>query len=198
MVGLVEDWLKQRLVGAVVLVALGVIFIPMVVESPKQEPTSAGRLYDADMPETDFLEESPRLTEIVIPIPEESLVVGTAAGESPEVVPEPTVVGHPKAETVTPAAPAEKKVEDAPPPSSNAVSSWVVQVGSFKREANAMALRDKLRKGGLACFVERVKSSSGSVYRVRVGPEMSYAKVKQMKKSLQQRFSLSGVIMKHR
>lgn len=194
MVEAVDDWLKQRLVGAVVLVALGVIFIPMLIEPPEPEPEVAGRLYDPVTPEVDFLE-SPEITEVTIPLPEEPPTV-VDTGLAP-IEPRPTeVVAEPapvKVETANKPAPVEAKASQG-----DSLTAWVVQVGSFKQQQNALALRDKIRKRGFTAFVERIKSASGATYRVRVGPEMSYTRIKQRRDALKSKLSLKGVIMKHR
>ncbi|NJK45536.1 MAG: hypothetical protein HC933_15815 [Pleurocapsa sp. SU_196_0] len=43
---------------------------------------------------------------------------------------------------------------------------WGVQAGAFKTESNAVALRDRLLKAGLAA---RVDAGDGGLYRVIVG-----------------------------
>ena len=52
------------------------------------------------------------------------------------------------------------------------VTAWVVQLGSFSSEENAEALNQKLRKAGFKAFVEPLKQNTGTVYRVRIGPEL--------------------------
>ena len=58
----------------------------------------------------------------------------------------------------------------APDPGA-APTAWVVQAGSFAEEANAIAVRDRLRRAGHPSFVGAVEGAGGrAVYRVRVGP----------------------------
>jgi len=52
---------------------------------------------------------------------------------------------------------------------SEQLSAWVVQAGSFVDEANALAVRDKLRSAGFPSFVTPTEAATPS-YRVRVGP----------------------------
>ena len=75
--------------------------------------------------------------------------------------------------------------------------AWVVQVGSFSSSKNALALRDKLRKKGYRTFVESIKTASGKMYRVRVGPELDKSKIEKAQKKLKQREKLPGKIYKH-
>lgn len=74
--------------------------------------------------------------------------------------------------------PAESELAGAEPelargqPSIDSPSAWIVQAGSFRREVNAVALRDRLRDAGFASFVNQRTAGDG-VYRVNVGPMIS-------------------------
>ena len=50
---------------------------------------------------------------------------------------------------------------------------WVVQVGSFSNSESAENLVAKLRLSSLSAFSEKVSSSAGTVYKVRIGPELN-------------------------
>ena len=47
-----------------------------------------------------------------------------------------------------------------------------MQVGSFSKSKSAEDLVAKLRLAGLSAFSEKISSSSGTVYKVRIGPEL--------------------------
>ncbi|MEX1082489.1 MAG: SPOR domain-containing protein [Halofilum sp. (in: g-proteobacteria)] len=47
---------------------------------------------------------------------------------------------------------------------------WVVQVGSFTRETNALVLRDRLREAGFDAFAEQSDNGERTLWRVRIGP----------------------------
>lgn len=74
---------------------------------------------------------------------------------------------------------------------------FVVQVGAFREEADANALRARLRNAGFAAFVERVNLKDGTWWRVRVGPELHRAKAEATQASLRQRFQLDGQVLTH-
>jgi DedD protein len=48
---------------------------------------------------------------------------------------------------------------------------WAVQLGSFSDQANAERLAANLRKSGYAAFLSQLKTPSGALHRVRVGPQ---------------------------
>ncbi|HHI92264.1 MAG TPA: sporulation protein [Gammaproteobacteria bacterium] len=205
--------LKQRLVGAVVLVALAVIFIPMLL--PGKGNLGGGIDGSNIPPEPDFrfppVPAAPKAPPVaavpVVPlgdsddveppaISDKSAPVEKTAGQSPPKPPVNAVVktpakppAKPVSSPATKAAPAKVK-----PVESGQVSGWVVQVGSFSARNNARALRDKLRKQGYASFVEPVQGASGRVYRVRVGPELSKAAADKLRQRLAKKPGLQGLV----
>ncbi len=86
----------------------------------------------------------------------------------------------------------------APPRPAPAVAGgFVVQVGAFKSESEANGLRDRLRGGGYAAFVERVQRAEGALWRVRVGPEVRREKSEETRLALRQRYQLEGQVLTH-
>jgi DedD protein len=76
-------------------------------------------------------------------------------------------------------------------------TAWAVQVGSFSRKANALALKDKLQKKKIHAFVERIMSNNTAVYRVRVGPETTREKAEAVKIMLAKDIKIKGLVVKH-
>ena len=69
---------------------------------------------------------------------------------------------------------AEKEVRQALQQnrSKTPLTAWVVQAGSFTEQDNAVAIRDRLRRGGFASFV-RDRETETEPFRVLVGPMIS-------------------------
>jgi len=164
-----ERPLKERLVGAVVIVIIGVVFIPLLLDGP---------------------EESDRAVEQGITLPSASqgvrtvtIPVGRSADE-PAPVPAPSnaepVAPRPDAGSVrrsspNGSAPAPAPSKPAAPPSRPAPAApasgdWAVQVGSFSQSDNAERLKDKLVADGFEAYTSRVVTDAGTMHRVRVGP----------------------------
>lgn len=185
-----DNLVKQRVVGAVVLVALAVIFIPILLEGPDDD--AGPRSLDLPQPIEEMREGRIEPMEPVLVVPPEpvtTVVIGedgtatlapddtTAAvpeASTSEAVPEPEAEAPSPAEAAPQADAAPEPEPEAAPQASNtpapATAGWAVQVGAFGQEANAIALRDRLRKAGHTAFVERVVVDAKAVYRVRVGP----------------------------
>lgn len=186
-----EKSFKQRIVGAIVLVALAVIFIPMLLPGDRDDFTDFGpvipdkpaSLEDMQILEIDKpLPAPPAPTQIRRPVDE-----ATPANDRPDAVIPPAA---PPATSAEPAAPVAK-------PDPEAVRTWAVQVGSFSKQANALRLRDKLRGRGYPAFVEKISTAGKVVYRVRVGPEAKRADALALQKELQQKMKLKGLVVRH-
>jgi cell division protein FtsN len=87
--------------------------------------------------------------------------------ERPTDVEEPSVSSNPSLSDSTSSnvAPSSPAVPSSLPVRQTA-QGWGVQAGAFRTETNAVALRDRLLKAGLAA---RVESGDGGLYRVFVG-----------------------------
>ncbi len=160
-----DQRLKQRLVGAIVLISLAVIFIPVILEGPDDDWT-------------------PRVQEIPVPpqIEYQAEVDLPVPAESPALVPEVTTpaelpVTEAPAADVTPPPAAEpvpakaKPVAEKPAPKPEVrAGSWVIQVGSFSQQLNASGLRDRLQKTGYNSRLQEIDAGKGKAWRVLVGP----------------------------
>lgn len=187
-----ENKLKQRIVGAIVLVALAVIFIPMLLSGdkeqgmpifgtnipPKPETVSRVKTLEIESPQQPPVEEKV----IRAPVDEHNLKSARPETENKTAAQKPETASK------------EQQAVTSKPTDSKA---WAVQVGSFSNPDNALGLRDKLRKQGYPAFVEQVKTSKGEVYRVRVGPEVRRNKAEALHKELQDKLKLDGLVVAH-
>jgi DedD protein len=177
--------LKQRLVGATVLVALGVIFIPMLLERRSEEGRLSVQMEIPDKPDIEFQDrlDAGRNAVEEIEWPEnvqessqparEEIPWSAPTAEAP--VPK-TVTADPPQPAKDPVVnkPADKPVQPISKPVAKpvpvATQQWIVQLGSFSQRKNAEGLQDKLRDDGHKAFVEAAGTAAGQVYRVRIGP----------------------------
>jgi len=189
---------KQRLVGAVVLVSLAVIFIPMLLDGGDDGGMPA---FGSNIPEKpDYHFEPLEIPlERVEPIPEEKPRLVEKAEPKPAAKP-----SGPAPEKKAPAKPLVNKEPAQTPPKQSTKqaveqepAAWVVQVGSFSNDENALRLRDKLRNKGYKAFVEKLKTEHGSIYRVRIGPELKREDAEAKLESLQREMKIKGIVMGH-
>ena len=194
-----EPALKQRLVGAAVIIALGIIVIPMILDGAGERQLR--KMPDAPEPsritksgfvinnkqEIKLPEEPAKvLAEPPLEIKQadkktDSVEKEVKATDSKSTTASTTVVNKtvekPRQKTVVKPAkvvkPDEKPVvaTKAPVKSGSAIQRWVVQVGSFTDAKKAFGLRDDLRKKRYKAFVEKISGRTGQkMYRVRIGP----------------------------
>ena len=88
-----------------------------------------------------------------------------------------------------------KAVTPAPASPAAAGRGYVVQVGAYRTEDEALALRNRLRAAGFTAFSERVQLDSGTLYRVRVGPTADRDAAEQVRVALSQKTGLSGMVV---
>lgn len=196
--------MKERLTGAVVLVLLAVIVIPLILDDSRVvEP----RITTTNIPEKPDEEFTTRL----LPIPEPDEVF-PAEEEAEEASPAPARTGGAdtavmgEAEEPGPAAAAEIEAEVmAEEAGAGAevevagLTGWVVQVGGFSRE-NADSLNERLRAAGYSSYVvdEPVRAGDGALlYRVRVGPEVLQSEALKLKAKLKKDMDLDGFVLNY-
>lgn len=166
--------MKERLLGAAVLVAAAVLIIPALLDGPPRE--RAGDTRQLALPAS----ESATLRTHVVDLEgganaspaavERDTASATPApatdrpGEPPPLAALPTT--RPR-DTLVDKAPATA----APVPARAEVEAWAVQVGSFSSETNARRLASLLESSDYPAFVVRNVVDGRVMYRVRVGPE---------------------------
>lgn len=206
-----EHTFKQRIVGAIVLVALAVIFIPMILpghrdlgfnDAGSPIPPKPAELENLKVLELEKPQPAPAPRKIVrtpiderspeMPAIEEQPTAEAITPPAPETQkPEPeTPKPEPETPTQTTETPATPRMDEPEPAPATASKAWAVQVGSFTQRENAMKLRDKLRSKGFKSFVEQITSAGKTFYRVRVGPEVSRDKAEALQKDLQTKMKL--------
>ena len=71
---------------------------------------------------------------------------------------------------------------------------WVVQVGSFSNLKSAEDLVAKLRLAGLSAFSEKVTSTTGTAYKVRIGPELNREKAAELARKVKAEHQLDTFV----
>lgn len=188
---------RRRLVGAVALVTLVVIFLPMLLES---EPKPVGEDIAIRIPSQDdngsVAKSLPAAVKPVAPAP----VQPVAAEPEPASAQPATVVA------VAPVAPtpAEKNPQDAaptpaPPKTEQAVGNsaqpqFLVLLGAFSSTANAKQRQAKLAALGVKFYSETAKTPTGEKIRVRAGPYASRQEAEKVRDMLKGKGIQDGLV----
>ncbi|KAF3981031.1 MAG: hypothetical protein HFP81_08845 [Methylococcales symbiont of Hymedesmia sp. n. MRB-2018] len=158
--------LKQRLVGTVVITALAAIFVPMLFDEPIDDDGENIRsLKIPDAPVQAYASTSlPDSIEDVIALPDPVAIKIRVPAPVP-------AVQH-----------ASKK------------QSWFIQVGIFGQESNAQTLKNTIIKQGFPVVVTQVSTEEGLLYRVRVGPELDKKRAESIKAKVDKINGIKGIL----
>ena len=210
------DGLKQRIVGALVLVSLAVIFVPMLFDEPRQSRTTQ----TIDIPEQpafpEVRVEKPKppanedpIEPVALPENATTDTEGTSKQWSLEEIPEEP---EPRPEPVDkPASQAQPEVAEAVPdlpesePSrkestehhsqSSLKGAWVIQLGSFGNMENANRLRDSVIEKGYDAYTTQYESNGKTLTRVISGPFAKKTLAEAAKTRLDKAFSINSLVM---
>lgn len=200
---------KQRMVGGLVLVALGAIVLPFLLDMhregewwgkgniPKKPEggfvTRVLPLQDWSKQAQSDLEEGAKQLDAV---PAAAPAVDDAGKPHASVQPSPApgAAFPPAAKSSSPASPPVSKPAAAV--GGAAAEGWVVQLGSFASQKNAEELRERLQKRGYRAFVEDIKQDGQTVYRVRIGPERQQSDAEALRDRVAHDLRLKAIVLR--
>jgi len=197
-----DQRLKERVIGAIVVVGLGVIFIPMLLSGPKDRAAMVGHM-DGPGGDGNTRVVTIDLREHSGVTPRPDALQPSAQTSAPELQTDsaravarggPATQDKAPAETPVPPRPAAQGTSQSavPGPSPQAqpaaAGDWAVQVGSFSSRENAARLASQLKEQGFAAYVSRYQDGGRILHRVRVGPVATRPEAE----SLAERLSQAG------
>jgi DedD protein len=178
-----ERRVKERLIGASILVVLIVLVVPELLSGPKpaviaQAPLLPKPLGGAPAPVRNVTVDLATSKPTVIDNEAASAVLEETPASAPSVASAATPVPQPAAAAPVQSAPAPKYPIPAAPraavetaaPSPTSSGDWSAQVGSFANRGNADNLVRELKSKGFTAFDSPTGSGKTQRFRVRVGP----------------------------
>lgn len=204
------DSLKQRLVGAFVILSLAVIFLPMLFDKPHREGSA----------EVEQVPPKPTRETVVISRPtkpdyekrvvvseqgakEESRLPKLVAAQSEAKNSVEDVASSDGASGIVTTSEQEKEALDSSAEQKEGASRvvetkvysnvWMVQLGTFSKRENAYALRDRLRELGVNGHTKPVKSSDA--IRVFAGPYVTKKEALRIKRKLDAEFKVDSLVV---
>ncbi|ENZ1644157.1 SPOR domain-containing protein [Pseudomonas aeruginosa] len=207
---LLERGLKQRIVGALVLIALAVIFLPMlftredesrqvVVEAPPRPQAPA--MPSVEVQPTEVPELQPGEEDIAPEIVEEDSPAAAGQPSQPigglPATPPPAQTQAPAA-SPPPSQPQPPAAPPSPPPAekrldaNNLPQSWSVQLASLSNRARAEELQKTLRSQGYNAYIR----SFDGMNRVFVGPVIQRAEADRLRDQLSKQQKLNGFVVR--
>ena len=187
---LLDKGLKQRIVGALVLLALAVIFLPMLLS--RQDEQHVVRVEAPPMPAPvpmPVIEPEP--VAVPEPLPEDPILVASRQVQVPDLAEAQTAIAVAPKPVVAPLPVAVS----TPLPrldSSSLPVSWSVQLASLSNRANAQKLQDSLRAQGYNAYLRQVDGMN----RVFVGPLIERAEAERLRDQINRKQKLSGIVVR--
>lgn len=178
---------RHRLIGASVLVVLGVVGFPVLFDTQPRpvsvdiavdipDRATAKPLVDTSTPKPLSASAGLDAKEEVVPdtkpeskaeVKPEAAVAAAAAVAA--VVPKATET-KPEPAKVEAKAEAKPEVKPAKPADGKDTGRFVVQAGTFSDDGKLRETRSKLEKAGITTYTQVIESKEGRRVRVRVGP----------------------------
>ncbi|MFK3818954.1 SPOR domain-containing protein [Pseudomonas sp. NPDC089407] len=212
-----DKGMKQRMVGALVLVALAVIFLPMLFTREDEM-----RQVHVEAPQAPAMPSLPEVKVEPVAVPEPQ-VIADEPQQAPVVVNESTAQASTPSQPITPSpqtqaqvqaqlqnlpakpqapAPAPKvEAKAAATPAPTAPSkidvnglpvSWSIQLASLSNRAGAEKLQQTLRSQGYNAYIR----SAGGMNRVYVGPLIERAEAERVRDAVNRQNSLKGFVVR--
>ncbi|WCR44480.1 SPOR domain-containing protein [Stutzerimonas stutzeri] len=196
---LLDKGLLQRMVGALVLIAIAVIFVPMLfnrqddlrhvmVDAPSipAAPVVADiEMQPVEVPEA---KSAPEGFEII----EEAGDATAATAEDPVPAPVEPLAPAAPAPAPAPAAPAEPQKPEPRLDNNNLPVSWSIQLASLSNRASAESLQQTLRSQGYNAYIR----TADGMNRVFVGPLVERSEANRLRDVLQRQQKLDGFVVR--
>lgn len=206
---------RQRLVGALILLALGVIFWPIIFVEPGDD---AAAELGAIPPRPDVSMEPlpPPGTDGLRRAEPVAARQQARAAEDPQALPAPPP-GATSAQVTEPQSPPQQAMDadgagtDTPSGQSARVSApepleldsdgvpvaWILQVASVSSRDKALALRSRLLEMDLKAYVESVTVGGRELHRVYIGPKFEKAKLETLRDEIDAEFAVTSIVRRY-
>jgi cell division septation protein DedD len=180
-----DSTLKQRLVGATILVLLIVLIVPELLRGKATPAPAAGTTAPPRMANDPAaaVDGGAPLRSVTVDMRDDAPARAPEAGSAeapPNAAPASAASSTPIAPAPAPAASPPAAVDPEPVPVEPSATGnlpkpvangpWVVQLGSFALKVSAERLARELKAAGYPAYVSPVKRGARELFRVRVGP----------------------------
>ncbi|HSX84393.1 MAG TPA: SPOR domain-containing protein [Cellvibrio sp.] len=192
-----KDALKQRLVGAVVLAAIGVIFLPGFFKEQQGHQVDTRTQIPAEPSSPQVTFETPQQPAEISPAPEpETMFLPPEPEPKAEVEEASASVASADSNLVDTTVDTTDEVPELPLGADGIPEAWVVQVASLSNKEAASKLRDELQADGHKAYVRTVTTANGSVTRVFIGPKLDKAEALKVKAEVDKRLKVNAMVLR--
>lgn len=171
-----ETGLKRRLVGAIVIAAVAVIFIPLILDGTEEERLAVIEEIPP-APTFDFREQ--------IAVSDIQAAMESRRRANAASMPQERASKDDEAES-------ELLDQNGLP------VGWSLQVASFRDRDNAIVLRSEIRELGHGAYVLLNRTNEGQFYQVLVGPSLDQEGLSQAGQDIADKMGLTVQIVRYR
>lgn len=203
---------KHRIIGAIVLVALAVILVPLVLDE-REPPSDLKGISEIPARQSNLAATETKV--VVMPVanlanpeknnPNQASTDSTKTPAARPATPQAEATAT-EAQPETSAETAEKSKAAKPKTQAKAgeaektkaetkAKGWIVQVGVYSNADNAARVSEKLKSHGLAVTEESVKIEGGKAMRLRVGPYRERAAALKAQAQIQKEIGVQGMVL---
>lgn len=188
----------QRMVGAIILLSLAIIFVPMILEPEDEISETIKGTNIPSMPDNVATIVFQMDNEGVFKSLEDQVSKGEELSIRKALESDQRVL--PENASTKDQNDVEKEIEKKTLSTNiteGGAITWMVQLGTFGEKANATKLRDKLRKQGFSAYLRERRGANSTIWQVRVGPELSAKKASDLKVRLEKFTGLQALVIRH-
>lgn len=198
-----RESVKHRLIGAAVLAAIAVLFLPSFFKDRQQYQvdTSSQIPGRPSITAVDFnepvrpegIEPAPAPETMFVPEESESVVAAQLPPAEPTVA--AAIVSSSGQSISSTAAVIEASVPEMPLNAQGLPDTWVIQVASLSAQDSANKLRDQLQADGHKAYVRSVATANATIYRVFIGPKQDKAQALAIKSQLDKQLKVNSLVL---
>ena len=209
-----DNILKQRLIGALILVALGVVFWPIIFVEPEGPgglpgaripPPPAVDSSPIEPPDTAGLRQAPEVVAQREARAEEAAALAEAEPAvvlpepEPEPEPEQAIVAESEQRAVAePTRSTRKAAPESPQLDAQGIPvAWLLQVVSLSNKSRAESIRDDLIADGHKAYVKPIKSADRTLYRVYIGPKFERAQLERIQGEIDRQLGVKSLVARY-
>ena len=185
-----NDGLKQRIIGALVLIALCVIFIPVIFDEERIVPVDR----KTQIPPAPLISPIPLPPAPERPEPKDPIISKAVDGRFE--IEDSDAKPSPKPESESSSSPAKPSPRPTKVGSASLAKGWVLQVGSFSSLKRAEALREELIADGYQSFIRSVSTDSGERSRLFIGPTINKDDVYRTKTVIDEKYQVQSIVLR--
>ena len=188
--------IKQRLIGFLVIIALTIIFWPIVFVAPVQEDDLV--FPEFEMPPKPDITGSPREAPVMnrlkveqlpqIPLPEvpteQPIDIAVASSERSLIAAD--------IEPLQQSSALERATFDE----QGLPISWELQIATFSTESRAQMIAEQLQNKGHKAYVSPVTIDKKGLYRVRIGPNIQKSRLLDIQRDIDAYYGVKSEIIK--